>query len=239
MKNLSKNFSFSDMIKSIKNYFSSNRENIWVFVAIIAISFFSSLNIASGLNFSISDTTSVNDAVTFHETVEKANTVENKVTTKLASVKTSGSSNKPVSASRSPKHFDFTGASYENVGYGSGRASTCKYKDSKGKCILNTPNTGIAQYRSCQTCKPFLYGHNTSNFRVLSSMQAGDTFAVKVDGINKTYRVVKNFTLSNADANASAASIYKSTYNGDFDITLQTCVGSSNATVRYIQAIAV
>ncbi|MBP5512474.1 hypothetical protein J6X90_03750 [Candidatus Saccharibacteria bacterium] len=195
-------------------------------VKIAITSFFililSVLNLKNGLIFKTTDNTE-RDAI-FSSFEEKHDTINHK------SVNLAG-----VNTAALPKHYDFTGARYTIMSTGN-----CPSRDpNTGKCILATPNSGIAQWRYTTSSKPFLYGHNYSTLGTIAYMRAGDTFSVRVDGVVRTYQVVKNFTLDNATANANRIAIYTSTYGGNYDITLQTCVGSSNAIVRYIQAVLV
>ena len=217
MKNLSKNFSFSDMKKSIKNYFSSNRENIWVFVAIIAISFFSSLNIASGLNFSISDTTSVNDAVTFRETEEKVANVENKVSAKLATVKTTSSTTRTVrSSNSSTKATTSSCLDYDNVigilsinGRNFNVIDGCMYKEK----TLDVPTRAgyVAIY------KTLFYAHNSNGgfgFLLKNNIQ-------NITYKNKVYNLTNRQTLEKSKINMGKY------VNGFPKFYLMTCAGTS------------
>lgn len=185
------------------------------------ILFLSILNLQNGLIFKTTDNTE-RDAI-FSNFEEKTDHIEHKSAT-LAALNTVAL----------PKHYDFSGARYTMMNTGN-----CPSTDANGKCILATPSSGIAQWRLTAGSKPFLYGHNYSTLGVTAYMRAGDTFSIRVDGVVRTYQVVNNFTLDNATANANRIALYTSTYGGNYDITLQTCVGSSNAVVRYIQAVLV
>ncbi len=185
------------------------------------ILFLSILNLQNGLIFKTTDNTE-RDAI-FSNFEGKTDHIEHKSAT-LAALNTVAL----------PKHYDFSGARYTMM-----KTGNCPSTDANGKCILATPSSGIAEWRLTAGSKPFLYGHNYSTLGVMAYMRAGDTFSIRVDGIVRTYQVVNNFTLNNATANANRIALYTSTYGGNYDITLQTCVGSSNAVVRYIQAVLV
>lgn len=249
MKNLSKNFSFSDMKKSIKNYFNSNRENIWVFVAIIAISFFSSLNIASGLNFSISDTTSVNDAVTFRETEEKVANVENKVSAKLATVKTASSLTRTVRSSNSSAKaatnscLDYNDRTSIVIG---GRNIPVVKSCTK---LSETPDSGAAV--SYFSGNPFIFGHNSADtFGHLKNLPIGTVFNFN----GKNYRIVDSIVIplntiksdttlwrrlynSNYNSSNNYDAIYRHN-NTRYNLTIQTCENGS-VDRRYILAVAI
>ncbi len=142
---------------------------------------------------------------------------------------------KTTSATPSFKqHFDYTNHHYANLGVGS-------------NITLREMGNNIGEYRYCKYCKPFLYAHNRTNlFQNLARLKHGDTFSVRVNNQIKTYRVITNFTLNlrllnpptdTPVASNLRASLYKSTYGGKYDITLQTCAGPNDSLRRYIQAI--
>ena len=210
-------------------------------VKITILSFFtlflSALNLKHGLIFHTTDNTE-RDALfsNLEEKTDKKNIIKASIKTintpKTTTTKKIATAKKTTSSSS--KHYDFTNAKYiiKNTG-------TCPDKDSKNNCVLKTPDTGIAEWHITSGSKPFLYGHNTSTFSKLQNMKPGDTFTVKVGGKTKMYRVVKNLPLSNKNANANREDLYRAKYNGvQYDIALQTCIGSSNANVRYILAVA-
>jgi len=135
----------------------------------------------------------------------------------------------------SSKHYDFTKLTYQNIGVGA--------------VILRDAGNTVGQYRFCNQCKPFLYAHNRANlFGPLKNVKRGDTISVKIDGKIKTYKVINNITIplstlnpkeDNEDAAELRASLYKSTYAGKYDITLQTCAGTNDSLRRYIQAVEI
>ena len=209
----------------------------------------SSINIGTGLNFRRTDTAS-SSAYQKYETLDKQESVKQEsikaselktaqkiINTKIetASIKKTTVKGTVVKSSTGSKHYDYTNKSYINVGV--------------GNVYLREAGNSIAQYRFCQNCKPFLYAHNRSNlFANLAYMKKGDTFSIKVDGKVRKYRVVNNITINlsalnpKPDTKAASnlrASLYKSTYGGNFDITLQTCAGKNDSMRRYIQAVAI
>ena len=194
-------------------------------ILLFFISVLSVLNLKNGLIFKTTDNSERDAIYTKFETISAS---KNQAEPNIASVNTSSLT----------RHFDFSGAYYITKTTG----NCPEGYDDDDKCLGDTliaPSSGIAQWRRFAGSKPFLYGHNYSTFSALASMRRDDTFSVRVDGVVRTYRVVNNFVLNNATANANRDALYTSTYGGSYDITLQTCVGSSNATVRYIQAVAV
>ena len=196
------------------------KDKVKIAILLFFISVLSVLNLKNGLIFKTTDNT---DRDAIFSTYQTINDEKNQAEVDLAS----------VDMSSLPRHFDFTGTRYIIK-----KSGSCPDKNSEGKCTLETPSSGIAQWRRYANSKPFLYGHNYSTFSALASMRVNDTFSVRVDGAVRTYRVVNNFTLSNRAANDNRESLYTS-YGGAYDITLQTCVGANNSTVRYVQAVEV
>ncbi|MBP5674745.1 hypothetical protein J6W91_00240 [Candidatus Saccharibacteria bacterium] len=197
------------------------KDKVRIAILLLFVTLLSVLNLKNGLIFKTTDNTERDAVYTAYETISET---KNQVASEVHG----------VDMSSLPRHYDFSGANYVIKQTGS-----CPDRDANGKCTLSTPGSGIAQWRRFAGAKPFLYGHNYSTLGQLAYMRPGDTFSVRVDGVVRTYRVVTNFTLSNAVANANRDALYTSNYGGSYDITLQTCVGSSNATVRYVQAVLV
>ncbi len=161
------------------------------------------------------------------------NTTVDAVSKRISAQKTVNAAKKTTTSSSKARVFDYSKLSYTNVGV--------------GNVTLKTPNYGVAQYRFCSGCKPFLYAHNKAGlFKSLADVKRGDIIKVKVDGKVVQYRVVNNFTFNvsvlNANTTAASslrASLYKSTYGGIYDITLQTCAGKNDTLRRYIQAVKI
>jgi hypothetical protein len=88
----------------------------------------------------------------------------------------------------------------------------------------------------------FVYGHNTENiFKNLINLGQNDEITLKLDGKDKTFRVINNFALdlsalSGEEASFLRTQLYTSTYGGKFDLTIQTC-DQNKEKRRFIQAI--
>src|SRR5574344_1557308 len=104
-----------------------------------------------------------------------------------------------------------------------------------GSYMPATPTNGVALYGS-----KFIYGHNSAAiFGNLKNMNIGDTFTVNIDGKTSTYKIALKEILkceNSADGSYSASescklsvknSIYKATYEGNFDLSIMTCAGTN------------
>lgn len=224
-----------------------NLKDIFVLAPILLISFFSGMNIADGFNFSITDTT-VNDAIIAHyDETEKISNVDNKVTTKLATVKTAASSSSYNTKSNSSS----TASSSANRINISGNSVILRQINCANS--MPTPNYSSAYYCYFRgSGNLFIYGHNTNNiFGKLKNLSVGSTFTITLNNQTTTYKITNKFSKTEAELNDKSSAearkksselrtkIYSGTYGGNSDITIQTCHGANDSERLYIKAVRV
>lgn len=201
--------------------------------------FLSLLNLKNGLIFNVTDNTE-HDALTskYEERIDTKDLVKSEIKSinqpKETKQTTYAVSSATTKKATKVKNYDYS-----------------KITSKRINCDKSMPTTSndifYCNYRGSKSI--FAYGHNTNQvFASLANLKQNDTFTIKIDGKVRKYRVINNFTIKlsalNPKPDTTAAqelrtSLYKSTYGGKYDITLQTCAGKNNTYRRYIQAVAV
>ena len=210
------------------------KDKVRISVLYILTLILSTLNLYNGLVFNTTDKTEINDIYTGLEeksTIEKfkAPTIKTVNIPKKTNTKTTTSSAKTITKTPS------------NMIVIAGKNVKLKPTDCN---VMPNPDYTSANYCNFRGSDSlFVYGHNISNiFGQIKNLSVGSTFKIILNGQTTTYKITDSFALEKSVLNSNAsmrASIYKGTYLGKSDITIQTCEGKNDVNRRYIKAVLI